>query len=52
MNGNRAILKASVKIHTEPSIAPVSDGFDAAGTAVFYLEERDDDVYVVEFHLQ
>ena len=52
VNENRAILKADVKIHDEGSIAPVRDPFDAVGTAVFYLEEREDDVYVVNFELQ
>ena len=52
VNENRAILKADVKIHDEGSIAPVRDPFDATGTAVFYLEEREDDIYVVNFELQ
>lgn len=52
VEGNQAILRAAVKIHAEPSIAPVSDGFDASGTAVFFLEEREDDVYVVDFRLE
>lgn len=52
VEGNRAVLKASVKIHAEPSIAPVSDGFDAVGTAVFLLEEGEDDVYVIDFRLE
>lgn len=52
VEGNRAVLKAAVKIHAEPSIAPVSDGFDAVGTAVFLLEEKEDDVYVINFRLE
>lgn len=52
VDGNRAVLKAAVKIHAEPSIAPVSDGFDAVGTAVFLLEEKEDVVYVVDFRLE
>ncbi len=52
VDGNRAVLRAAVKIHAEPSIAPVSDGFDAVGTAVFLLEEKEDDVYVINFRLE
>lgn len=52
VEGSRAVLKAAVKIHAEPSIAPVSDGFDASGTAVFFLEEREDGVYVMDFSLE
>ena len=52
VEGNRAVLKAAVKIHAEPSIAPVRDGFDAVGTAVFLLEEKEDDVYVINFRLE
>lgn len=51
-NEGRAILKADVKIHAEPSMDPVSDGFDAVGTAVFYLQEEDGDVSIVNFELQ
>ena len=52
VEGNHAVLRASVKIHAEPSIVPVSDGFDAVGTAVFILEEGEDDVYVIDFGLE
>lgn len=52
-NENRAVLKADVKIETEPSITdPSNEGFSATGTAVWYLEGDGDDVNVVNFEMQ
>ena len=51
-NESRAILKADVSIHKRAPITDPGGDVDVVGTAVFYLEDAEDDINVVDLQFQ